>query len=67
MTQEITSSPIESPCNSQCKLIDDMSFCQSCLRTIEEIYVWGQISDEERRAILDAIAERRRKNAGSGT
>jgi hypothetical protein len=67
MTQENVSFPVESPCNNQCKLVDDMSFCQSCFRTIEEIYVWGQVSDDERLAILDAVAERRRKNDGSGT
>jgi len=51
---------IESPCNSQCKLVDDMSFCVSCFRTLDEITLWTRMTEAERQEILDSVPQRRR-------
>jgi uncharacterized protein len=34
--------------------------CVGCLRSIDEIIVWGTSSDDEKRRILDRIDERRK-------
>ena len=52
---------IESPCNSQCKLVDDMSFCVSCFRTLDEITLWTRYTEAERQEILTLIEQRRRE------
>jgi uncharacterized protein len=59
MNPETPQDAVASPCTNQCKLVDDMTFCATCYRTIEEIYVWGQITDTERRSILEAVQGRR--------
>ena len=33
--------------------------CEGCLRTIDEIAAWSILDDDDRRAVLDAIARRR--------
>ena len=53
---------VNSPCNNRYKIDEETNICQSCLRTIEEIFVWDQISNGERRQIITAIEQRRREN-----
>ena len=36
--------------------------CKSCQRTVIEIGHWGQMDDEQRLAVLDAVAERQQGN-----
>jgi predicted Fe-S protein YdhL (DUF1289 family) len=36
--------------------------CVGCLRTLEEIARWGEMTNEERRAVLAAIASRREES-----
>ena len=62
MTQEKTLGLVESPCNYQCKLDPVTSVCQSCFRTIEEIYTWHQFSNDERTAVISTAAQRRLEN-----
>ncbi len=48
---------VASPCIGICRLSDD-DVCEGCLRTLDEIAEWSTVSDDRRRAILDAIAAR---------
>lgn len=48
-----------SPCVSVCTLHPDGSHCVGCLRTLAEIGGWSRYSDDERRAVLARIEERR--------
>lgn len=50
---------VESPCIAVCRLDPGREVCTGCWRTLPEIARWGGLSDEERRAVLDAVAARR--------
>ncbi|MDX9717655.1 MAG: DUF1289 domain-containing protein [Thauera sp.] len=50
---------IPSPCTNVCRMSPDTGWCEGCQRTIEEITRWSRTSDDDRRAILSAVAERR--------
>jgi predicted Fe-S protein YdhL (DUF1289 family) len=41
-------------------------WCAGCFRTLEEIARWSAASDEEKRAILAAVAERRARAGAPG-
>ncbi|MBL3557417.1 MULTISPECIES: DUF1289 domain-containing protein [Marinobacter] len=51
---------VRSPCVSICAL-DDNDTCVGCHRTGEEITRWSSMSNEERREVLQKVAERERK------
>lgn len=51
---------VPSPCTSVCKLDPSTGWCEGCFRTIEEIAAWGMLDDDGKRAILAALARRRR-------
>lgn len=48
---------VRSPCVSICSL-DEQEVCIGCQRTIDEIMNWSGMSDEERRKVLEKVAER---------
>ncbi|TVR84000.1 MAG: DUF1289 domain-containing protein [Rhodospirillales bacterium] len=54
-------SEVSSPCIAVCELDSGTGLCQGCLRTMDEIVAWRDISNTERYAILKRIAERRRQ------
>jgi len=41
---------------------DATGYCRGCCRTLEEIARWSQMTDEERRQVIESIA---RRKAGS--
>ena len=49
---------VESPCIGVC-VIDVEGVCEGCLRTLDEVAVWGSSSASQRRAILAAVDRRR--------
>lgn len=49
---------VASPCNSVCRVDARTGFCEGCLRTIDEIIAWSTLSDDEKRAVWDALALR---------
>jgi predicted Fe-S protein YdhL (DUF1289 family) len=48
---------VDSPCIAICKLKNDL--CIGCYRTVDEITVWRDSSDEEKRYILKNIEKRK--------
>ena len=50
---------IQSPCINVCKMNPDTRLCEGCLRTLDEIAAWSGLSNEEKRAVLEQIPERR--------
>lgn len=48
-----------SPCINVCTLDAGSGLCQGCFRTIDEISVWSQASNEEKLNILSAALRRR--------
>jgi predicted Fe-S protein YdhL (DUF1289 family) len=48
--------PVESPCTDVCAVDDGI--CTGCGRTVEEITSWSQLSEAEKRAVLEEIEDR---------
>lgn len=48
---------VASPCVNVCRMEGD--YCVGCWRSLDEIACWSRASDERRRLILAAVAQRR--------
>jgi predicted Fe-S protein YdhL (DUF1289 family) len=55
----------DSPCIDVCRIDLATGLCEGCLRTIDEIAVWGSLDAEARRAILDRLPQRWRRVVAS--
>lgn len=55
--------PPKSPCVDICRMDAARQLCVGCLRTLEEIGGWSGFSDERKRQVLAAVAERRAQGA----
>jgi predicted Fe-S protein YdhL (DUF1289 family) len=55
-------SPVPSPCISVCRIDAASGLCVGCLRTLEEIAAWSTLNDAQKRAVWQAIAQRRAAN-----
>lgn len=49
---------IDTPCIGVCVMEPD-GLCRGCTRTIEEIVAWGQMTPDQRRAIMATLSDRR--------
>jgi len=49
-----------SPCVSICSMDLDTDLCLGCFRNTEEIASWSEMSEEEKRKVLDALLDRKR-------
>ena len=49
---------IPSPCISVCRMDAEREYCEGCLRTLDELRVWGSSSDADKKVIWASIAER---------
>jgi predicted Fe-S protein YdhL (DUF1289 family) len=56
--------PALSPCVNICQVDTERGWCTGCLRTLEEIALWSQSSDDEKRAVLARLASRRQSLHG---
>ncbi len=54
-----------SPCSNICLMDEASGLCKGCWRTLAEIGAWGAAGEEERQAILAAIAVRRDRLGGA--
>jgi predicted Fe-S protein YdhL (DUF1289 family) len=50
---------VASPCISICRMHEPTGWCEGCLRTIDEIAVWGQLDDAARRTLMQRLGPRR--------
>jgi predicted Fe-S protein YdhL (DUF1289 family) len=57
--RETRDAPVASPCINVCQVDTVAGWCLGCLRTLDEIAVWAQSSNAEKRAVLDRVAARR--------
>jgi uncharacterized protein len=62
--QHPTATPVSSPCINVCQVDTERGWCTGCLRTLEEIALWSQSSDDEKRAVLARLALRRQSLHG---
>lgn len=51
--------PVESPCNNVCKMDERTGWCLGCYRTLAEIGAWSALEEENKRAVIEHLAERR--------
>lgn len=58
---------IPSPCISLCRMDADTGWCEGCQRSLDEIAGWSRASDDDKRRILAAVAERRAALAEAAT
>jgi predicted Fe-S protein YdhL (DUF1289 family) len=49
---------IESPCIKICVIHPESRLCTGCLRTIDEIGAWSQMTPDARRAVLTDLENR---------
>ncbi|NIO41358.1 MAG: DUF1289 domain-containing protein [Burkholderiales bacterium] len=60
---EQTTGQVASPCVNICQMNPDTGYCVGCLRTIDEIAEWLEMSNEEKRKVLNQLEERRKAAA----
>jgi len=48
----------ESPCTKVCVMDAEQRYCVGCLRTLGEITRWGEMSDEQRAAVVAQLPAR---------
>jgi len=53
--------PVASPCVLVCLYDKDLDACRGCFRSLDEIAHWSIYEPWEQRAVLDRVAERRRR------
>jgi hypothetical protein len=59
---------VASPCVNVCTLDATGRVCMGCYRDLQEIAMWGSMSEAQRAAVLAKLPERRRRfEAGDGT
>ena len=54
---------IRSPCISVC-VLDENDICMGCFRSAEEVTDWFMAGDEEKRAIMQRVEQRREAAGG---
>lgn len=53
-----TAEDVPSPCVSVCVMHPQTGLCQGCLRSLDEIGAWSQMSDEAKRLVWQRIGLR---------
>ncbi|MDH4052989.1 MAG: DUF1289 domain-containing protein [Rubrivivax sp.] len=51
--------PVPSPCINVCQMDEATGWCRGCLRTIDEIALWGSLPDDAKREVLGLLRRRR--------
>lgn len=51
--------PADSPCIEICRIDAATGYCEGCLRTLQEIALWPELSERDRSIILSDLANRR--------
>lgn len=51
-------SAVESPCINVCRMNPRTRLCDGCARTLREIGSWGQLTREERQAVMAQLPAR---------
>ena len=52
-----------SPCTQVCRIDERSGLCEGCLRTLDEIAAWPNLSNAEQRVVWRALAQRRAAQA----
>ena len=49
---------VPSPCIQVCRIHEATGWCIGCKRTLDEIAAWSTMSDDDKRRVWQALAER---------
>jgi uncharacterized protein len=49
---------VPSPCISVCRMDPASELCEGCLRTLDEIALWGRMEEEGKREVWKLIGQR---------
>lgn len=52
-----------SPCISVCVLDPVSELCEGCGRSLDEISQWSRMTEDERRAVMERLADRPERHA----
>jgi len=55
--EEPAASEVPSPCIHDCRLDEARTYCQGCLRTLDEVVAWRTMDDAQRLRVLRRLAE----------
>jgi uncharacterized protein len=55
----MTDPTVASPCTNVCCIDARSGWCEGCLRTLNEIAVWSQMADADKRAVWLLLDQRR--------
>ena len=61
----MTDAPVPSPCTNVCRMDAATGWCEGCLRTIDEIAAWSQMTAGDKRKVWTALEARRAARAPS--
>jgi hypothetical protein len=53
--------PVQSPCNSVCRIDERSGLCLGCWRTLDEIAAWSTLDEAHKRALCAELRVRRRE------
>ena len=56
---DLTAGPVPSPCMNVCRMDAAGALCEGCLRTLDEIAAWSQLSEPAKRAVWAQLELRR--------
>lgn len=63
MANQPDAAQIMSPCISVCKMSTQTGLCLGCHRTLDEIARWSEMSDNQRRLIMQQLKQRAAQHA----
>jgi predicted Fe-S protein YdhL (DUF1289 family) len=55
---DLNTGDVPSPCINVCRMNPDTGLCEGCARTIAEIAMWGNATNEAKRAIWKLVRQR---------
>jgi predicted Fe-S protein YdhL (DUF1289 family) len=67
MAVEDRRSPPPSPCNNTCIVDRRNSWCVGCLRTLDEISAWNDMTVDEQWTLVDDLVDRRARTDPHGS
>ncbi|HOV21020.1 MAG TPA: DUF1289 domain-containing protein [Ottowia sp.] len=56
--------PVPSPCIQVCRISAVTGWCEGCQRRLEEIGLWGQMNEDDKRTVWRRIHARRMQAQG---
>jgi uncharacterized protein len=63
MSSASTVGPVASPCTSVCRISTATGFCEGCLRSIDEIVAWGQMTEAAKHNVIELVSQRKASHA----